>query len=278
MFARRLARARRSRTLHAAPRRNRAGLGVAPSKRRRVGVSRAVERAASRRQRSPADADTRRAADVTRATARLRIMHLLVLGGTVFLGRHVVNEALTRGHEVTIFSRGLHGTSPRRRARQRRPQGPRRRSPAPYDAVIDTSGYHPDDVAKPRSSTSATTSSSPPATSIPTGPTSPSTRTRPSTSPARATASTRRRPSASSPRAPRRCGPGLIVGPHDNVFRPPVVGPAHRGGRPGSRARGPRPADADHRRARPRELPARPRRDRRPAAPSTAPPRSARPR
>ena len=28
-------------------------------------------------------------------------MRLLVLGGTVFLGRHVVEEALARGHEVT---------------------------------------------------------------------------------------------------------------------------------------------------------------------------------
>ena len=36
-------------------------------------------------------------------------MKLLVLGGTVFLGRHVVNEALARGHEVTIYTRGLHG-------------------------------------------------------------------------------------------------------------------------------------------------------------------------
>lgn len=33
-------------------------------------------------------------------------MKLLVLGGTVFLGRHIVNEALARGHEVTLFNRG----------------------------------------------------------------------------------------------------------------------------------------------------------------------------
>lgn len=33
-------------------------------------------------------------------------MKLLVLGGTVFLGRHVVAEALASGHEVTIFTRG----------------------------------------------------------------------------------------------------------------------------------------------------------------------------
>ena len=33
-------------------------------------------------------------------------MKLLVLGGTVFLGRHLVGAALGRGHEVTLFNRG----------------------------------------------------------------------------------------------------------------------------------------------------------------------------
>ena len=33
-------------------------------------------------------------------------MKLLVLGGTLFLGRHVVQQALDDGHEVTIFTRG----------------------------------------------------------------------------------------------------------------------------------------------------------------------------
>ena len=35
-------------------------------------------------------------------------MRLLVIGGTVFLGRSVVIDALTRGHDVTVFHRGLH--------------------------------------------------------------------------------------------------------------------------------------------------------------------------
>ena len=35
-------------------------------------------------------------------------MKLLVLGGTVFLGRHVVESALARGHSVTLFNRGRH--------------------------------------------------------------------------------------------------------------------------------------------------------------------------
>ncbi len=33
-------------------------------------------------------------------------MKMLILGGTRFVGRHLVEEALVRGHEVTIFTRG----------------------------------------------------------------------------------------------------------------------------------------------------------------------------
>jgi len=36
-------------------------------------------------------------------------MDLLVLGGTVFVGRAVVDAALARGHTVTVFHRGQHG-------------------------------------------------------------------------------------------------------------------------------------------------------------------------
>jgi nucleoside-diphosphate-sugar epimerase len=39
-------------------------------------------------------------------------MRVLILGGTIFLGRHVVDEALRRGHELTLFTRGKHGTGP----------------------------------------------------------------------------------------------------------------------------------------------------------------------
>jgi 2'-hydroxyisoflavone reductase len=35
-------------------------------------------------------------------------MKLLILGGTVFLGRHLTEAALARGHEVTLFNRGQH--------------------------------------------------------------------------------------------------------------------------------------------------------------------------
>jgi len=69
-------------------------------------------------------------------------MKLLVLGGTVFLGRHVVNEAIDRGHEVTIYSRGLHGTTHPEAEHVRGDRADltplQGRS---WDAAIDTSGY-----------------------------------------------------------------------------------------------------------------------------------------
>src|SRR5437868_12207374 len=35
-------------------------------------------------------------------------MKLLILGGTVFLGRHLTEAALARGHDVILFNRGRH--------------------------------------------------------------------------------------------------------------------------------------------------------------------------
>ncbi|UNI13684.1 hypothetical protein JDV02_000406 [Purpureocillium takamizusanense] len=35
------------------------------------------------------------------------MMKILILGGTSFVGRHVAEEALRRGHDVTVFNRGL---------------------------------------------------------------------------------------------------------------------------------------------------------------------------
>lgn len=73
-------------------------------------------------------------------------MRLLVLGGTVFLGRHLVEAALDREHEVTIFTRGEHHPDlfPElerlRGDRDGALDGLRGRS---WDAVVDTSGYVP---------------------------------------------------------------------------------------------------------------------------------------
>lgn len=73
-------------------------------------------------------------------------MKLLVLGGTVFLGRYLVQLALGRGHEVTLFNRGqtnpglfptaeeIHGD---------RTNGLDALAGREWDAVIDTSGYVP---------------------------------------------------------------------------------------------------------------------------------------
>lgn len=77
-------------------------------------------------------------------------MKLLILGGTRFLGRHLVTAALARKHEVTLFNRGQHReihASPTltsvetiygdRNKDLAKLQGRR------WDAVIDTCGYLP---------------------------------------------------------------------------------------------------------------------------------------
>ncbi len=73
-------------------------------------------------------------------------MKLIVLGGTVFLGRHVVESALARGHNVTLFNRGRHNPNLFPQVEKLRGDrdgdlsalGGRR-----FDAVIDTSTYSP---------------------------------------------------------------------------------------------------------------------------------------
>jgi len=77
-------------------------------------------------------------------------VRLLVLGGTRFLGRHVVDAALARRHEVTVFTRGRSPVPWDERVAHR--AGNRDPGIAPgldaiasgsWDAVIDTSGYVP---------------------------------------------------------------------------------------------------------------------------------------
>jgi 2'-hydroxyisoflavone reductase len=93
-----------------------------------------------------------------RADRRLK---LLVLGGTRFLGPAIVDHALARGHEVTLFNRGK--SNPQlypglEKLRGDRGSPPTPRSPAgtpadlkalegrSFDAVIDTSGYWPEQM------------------------------------------------------------------------------------------------------------------------------------
>lgn len=73
-------------------------------------------------------------------------MKILILGGTVFLGRHLVEAALARGDEVTIFNRGR--TSPELFPDVERLRGDRdgdltELAGREWDAVVDTSGFVP---------------------------------------------------------------------------------------------------------------------------------------
>jgi 2'-hydroxyisoflavone reductase len=79
-------------------------------------------------------------------------MRVLVLGGTLFVGRAIVADALSHGVDVTLFSRGMTGSD-------LFPDVPRRigdRDAGDYaaldagswDAVVDVSGYVPRHVAQ----------------------------------------------------------------------------------------------------------------------------------
>jgi 2'-hydroxyisoflavone reductase len=77
-------------------------------------------------------------------------MHLLVLGGTVFLGRHIVSEALAAGHKVTTLNRGTHvlpEQSDVEKLVDDREKDLDVLVGKKFDAVIDTCGYRPEVVA-----------------------------------------------------------------------------------------------------------------------------------
>jgi 2'-hydroxyisoflavone reductase len=73
-------------------------------------------------------------------------MDLLILGGTGFLGRHLVEAALADGHRITLFNRGL--SSPDLFPEVETIKGDREADLSAlrgrgWDAVIDTCGYVP---------------------------------------------------------------------------------------------------------------------------------------
>jgi len=77
-------------------------------------------------------------------------MKILILGGTVFLGRHLTEAFLSRGHEVTHYNRGLTNTHLFPEVEKLR--GDRDCELLPlrgrsWDAVVDTCGYFPRQVA-----------------------------------------------------------------------------------------------------------------------------------
>lgn len=76
-------------------------------------------------------------------------MKFLILGGTRFLGRHLINSALKDNHEVTIFTRGREKIDLNPEVEQL--VGDRKNNlealkSRTWDRVIDTSGYVPWDV------------------------------------------------------------------------------------------------------------------------------------
>lgn len=74
-------------------------------------------------------------------------MKILVLGGTQFVGRHIVEGLLSAGHEVTLFNRGKSADElpgPVERLRGDRDQGPSGLDALvgrKWDTCIDVSGY-----------------------------------------------------------------------------------------------------------------------------------------
>jgi len=76
-------------------------------------------------------------------------MKVLVLGGTSFVGRHMVEELVARKHEVVLFNRGK--SNPSAFPELKRITGDRRKDAAKlagekWDAVLDTSAYTPADL------------------------------------------------------------------------------------------------------------------------------------
>jgi 2'-hydroxyisoflavone reductase len=73
-------------------------------------------------------------------------VQILILGGTIFLGRHLVEAALARGHQLTLFNRGQH--NPELFPEVEKLRGDRGSDLSAlegrrFDAAIDTSGYLP---------------------------------------------------------------------------------------------------------------------------------------
>lgn len=76
---------------------------------------------------------------------------ILVLGGTVFLGRHVVDAALAAGCEVTVFNRGSRAVAfaqPVEQLRGDRNGDLDALKGRQFDAVVDCSGYTPEQLQR----------------------------------------------------------------------------------------------------------------------------------
>jgi len=101
----------------------------------------------------PALARTRTQDQSTSASGKQ--LSILVLGGTGFIGPHIVERALTRGHDVTLFNRGktntelfpdqekLYGDRDPKVGEGLKAIEAEVHSGRSWDAVVDTSGYVP---------------------------------------------------------------------------------------------------------------------------------------
>lgn len=94
-------------------------------------------------------ADVSRQATLAVACSTTPSLNLLILGGTGFLGQHLVQAALDRGHNVTIFNRGK--TAPGLFPNVETLIGDRdgdlsALNGRTWDAVIDTSAWKPNEV------------------------------------------------------------------------------------------------------------------------------------
>ena len=74
-------------------------------------------------------------------------MKILILGGTVFVGRHLVEAAQARGHEITLFNRGRQNADlfpqVEKLRGDRDGDGLDALAGRSWDAVLDTCGYVP---------------------------------------------------------------------------------------------------------------------------------------
>jgi nucleoside-diphosphate-sugar epimerase len=156
----------------------------------------------------------------------------LILGGTVFLGRHVADEALRRGHELTLFTRGRHGADLYPEATHLtgdRAGDLSALAGGEWDVVVDTSGRRAADVAASAELLAdraghyvfvSSINAHPDWPEHPVDETSPTWQTDDDDYGAQKAAA-ERAAEAAMPGRTAAIRAGLIVGPHDNVFRLP---------------------------------------------------------
>jgi nucleoside-diphosphate-sugar epimerase len=154
-------------------------------------------------------------------------MRILILGGTIFLGRHVAAEALARGHELTLYTRGLHGADLFPEAEHVHGD---RADLAPlqgraWDAAIDTSGYDGSHVAASARLDAGHYVFVSSCNVYPEWPDRPIDEDSPTWTEGddygQQKAASERAAEAAMPGRVASVRAGLIVGPHDNVFRLP---------------------------------------------------------